>query len=674
MLRMEPLSKDRSRDLFFSRFVGKQPGFSESSPEITSASTSFSNEISSEILSKCGGFPLAIVSIASLLANQPQGKMEKWKHVWSSLSSNLKTNPTVEGMKQVLSLCYNSLPDHLKTCMLYLSIYKQGHVIRKDDLVKQWIAEGFICAKQGKGIEEVASTYFDELVTKGMIQPVHNSHNGQVISCTVHYMILELIQCKSTEENFVITIHHSETNIRLADKVRRLSLHFGDAEDPKLPDRLELSQVRTLAFYGVFRCMPSLAEFRLVRVIILDLLADQDHIKLEIPTFCKLVYLEIACNVTLMLQIKLRCLQYLETLKIDSRRCEVPQNIVDFRCLLHLSVPGYTNLPNCIGHMSSLRTLGCFNLSSSSADNVQSLDKLTGLRDLHLTCSTILSDNLEENFGILSSVLPKLNNLKSLTLLPAENSSSANILGASSSDKNIPCDHLLTVSPPPGLLEKLELSPRICIFSRLPGWIGDLGNLSILKIAARELSQSEIDTLNSLPALSALLLYVSVAPSKRIVLKEGFRVLKHFKFICSTLCLAFEKGAMPSLQSLKLGFNTNRSDHYSLAEAGFGNLKRLSAFSAKIGFAGALEQGRLAKSALVDALRSGERQPIINIHLVDRVFGCDEETSTVGKTDEAQTLEKADVIITGCGGPTEPYETGDKNSSPANEISRDDIR
>lgn len=251
MLRMEPLSKDKTHELFFSRFHGNQPEFSESSNEVSSETTYFLKEISSIIVSKCGGFPLAIVSISSLLPRQPQEKIEKWNNIWSSLSSNLKINPTVEGMKQVLSLCYNSLPDQLKTCMLYLSIYKQGHIIWKDDLVKLWIAEGFICAKEGKGMEEVASTYFDELVTKGMIQPVHNSHNGQVISCTVHYIIFQLIECKSTEENFIITIHHSETNIRLGDKVRRLSLHFGEAEDAKPPDKLELSQVRTLAFYGV---------------------------------------------------------------------------------------------------------------------------------------------------------------------------------------------------------------------------------------------------------------------------------------------------------------------------------------------------------------------------------------------------------------------------------------
>lgn len=420
--------------------------------------------------------------------------------------------------------------------------------------------------------------------------------------------------------------------------------------------------------------MPSLAEFRLLRVIILDLWGDQDHIKLEIPTFCMLGYLKIACNVKLILQIQLQGLQYLETLKVDSRRSEVPQDIVDLPRLLHLSLPGDTNLPNCIGHMSSLRTFGCFNLSRNSAENVQSLDKLTNLRDLRLICSTMLCDNLEENFGILSSVLPKLSNLKSLTLLPAENSSSANILGASSSDKNIPCDRLLTISPPPALLEKLELSPRICIFSRLPGWIGDLGNLSIIKIAARELSQSEIDTLSRIAALSALLLYVRIAPSERIVLKEGFRVLKHFKFVCSTLCLAFEKGSMPDLRSLKLGFNTNRLDQYSLAEAGFQNLKRLSVFSAKIGCAGAPEHGREAKSALEDAFSSGERRPIINIHLVDRVFDSDKEMSTLGKTDQPQTLEKADVVMIGGGGPSEPYETGHKDLSSEVKCSRDGIR
>ncbi|CAO2142847.1 unnamed protein product, partial [Urochloa humidicola] len=659
ILRMEPLNNDRPQELF-SRFYRNQHEFSGRLSQVPrDDTTSFINEISSEIISKCGGFPLAIVSIASLLARQPRDNIERWNYIWSSLNSSLMTNPTMEGMKHVLNLCYNSLPDHLKTCMLYLSLYKEDQIVWKNDLVNQWIAEGFICAKEGEDMEEIGSTYFDELVTNGMIQPVHRSHNGEVLSCTVHYMILQLIQRKSLEENFVIAIHHSDTNIRLADKVRRLSIHFGDAEDAKSapPVKFNVSQIRSLAFYGHFRSMPSLDEFRLLRVIILDLWGDQDNIKFDISAVWNLTYLEITCNVMLKLQIELQGLQYLETLKINSRISEVPQDIVHLRRLLHLSLPGDTNLPNCIGRLSSLRTLRYFGLSTNSADNVKSLENLMNLRNLHLTGSPMDHDNLEENLGLMfSSVLSKLSNLNSLTLSPAANFCDANSMGVISSRNNISCD----LSSPPVLLEKLELSPRICIFSRLPRWIGELGKLSILKIAVSKLLQADINILKKLDVLSALLLYIRTTPQQRIVFEEGFPVLKHFKFICSTICLAFEKGTMPNIRRLKLGFNANRLDQYNPAHACFENLKCLEVFSAKIGCAGAPKTSRQAiKSAIEDAFSSCERRPIIDVHMVDWTFYAEEMSTAVSKTPQAQT--QVDVVTKR--GRYEQCETEDKDSS-----------
>ncbi|XP_062183928.1 uncharacterized protein LOC133887926 isoform X2 [Phragmites australis] len=636
IFKMEPLSKEKSNDLFFSRFVGKQYEF-----------PSFKTKISSEIISKSGGFPLVTIATASLLATQPD-TIEQWNYIWSSLSSNLKTNATIEGMKQVLSLCYSNLPDHLKTCMLYLSLYQENHIICKNDLVKQWITEGFICAKEGKDTEEVASTCFDELVTRGMIQPVDINHNGEVLSCTVHYMIHQLIQYKSIEENFVTAIDHSETNIRVADKVRRLSLHFGDAEDVKPPEKLRLSQIRSLFFFGPFKSLPSIVEFRLLRVLILHLWGDQDYIRFDLTTVSKLFrlrYFAIACNVTLNLQSQLQGLQYLETLKIDSRLSEVPQDIVHLPSLLHLSLPGDTILPNGIGHMASLHTLGCFDLSSNSAGNVLSLRELTNLRDLRLTCSRVLCENLEENLGFLASVLSKLSNLKSLTLLPAACSSNASTSEASDSRNNISFDGLSRVSSPPATLEKLELSPRIVIFSRLPRWIGELGKLSILKIAAREVWQSDIDILKNLNSLAALSLYVRTTPAERIIFdKEGFLVLKHFKFICSALSLAFEKRALPNVRRLKLGFNANRLEQYSLADAGFENLTGLAVFSAKIGCAGAAESCREAvNSVLDDAFSKCVRRPVINVQWVDWIFYGDTEM-TVPQKEQPQTLGKADLV------------------------------
>ncbi|KAL6661898.1 hypothetical protein ACP70R_001282 [Stipagrostis hirtigluma subsp. patula] len=120
--RMKPLDDQSSKQLFFSR-IGYVPQQFE--------------EILSEILEKCGGMPLAIISIASLLASQPATSTDQWNYVCSSLTSNLRANPTLDGIRQVLMLSYKHLPHHLKPCFLYLGIYPEDYCIRKQDLVRK---------------------------------------------------------------------------------------------------------------------------------------------------------------------------------------------------------------------------------------------------------------------------------------------------------------------------------------------------------------------------------------------------------------------------------------------------------------------------------------------------------------------------------------------------------
>ncbi|CAL4990977.1 unnamed protein product [Urochloa decumbens] len=540
-------------------------------------------------------------------------------------------------------------------------MYKEGHIIWKDDLVKQWITEGFLCVRGAEHMEEVAESYFDELVNGGIIQPVGINYNGEVLSGTVHDMVLNVIRYRSIEENFVTAIDHCQTNTRLADKIRRLSLHFGDVDDAEPPSKLRLSHVRSLVFFGFFKSLPSIVELRLLRVLILHLWGNRDNISLDLTTVCKffrLRYLDISCNATLNLQIHMQGLEYLDTLKIDSKVTAVPQDIVLLPSLLHLSLPGDINLPIGIGQMVSLRSLRYFDLSINSGDVVQSLGKLKSVRDLHLTCSTISCDNLEENVGYLASLLWKLTNLKSLNLSPGV-PNNPNALEGSASRNNIYFDALNNVSSPPALLEKLEFSPRICIFSGLPRWIGELANLSVTKIAVRELWQRDIDVLSRLNALSALSLYVRTDPAERIVFhKEGFKFLNYFKFICRALSIAFKKEAMPSVRRLKLGFSASALEQCSLVGAGFENLENLDVSTANVGAEFSNELVRKLKaveSALEDTFRMCGSHPIINVQLVNRTFYGDDEMRTI------MTPEKHDVVTERAS--EEPYITGEGMSA-----------
>ncbi|KAL6850051.1 hypothetical protein ACP4OV_020678 [Aristida adscensionis] len=141
-------------------------------------------KVRDDILKKCRGVPLAIVSVASILASHEGVKVKKaWDKIHSSLGVQLETNPALEWMRYVLNLSFDDLPLDLKTCMLYLGIFPEDSTIMKDDLVKRWVAEGFVSDKLGFGQDNVAESYFNELINRSMIQIAGLDDCGEVISC-----------------------------------------------------------------------------------------------------------------------------------------------------------------------------------------------------------------------------------------------------------------------------------------------------------------------------------------------------------------------------------------------------------------------------------------------------------------------------------------------------------
>ncbi|KAM0905008.1 hypothetical protein ACQ4PT_017648 [Festuca glaucescens] len=504
------------------------------------------------------------------------------------------------------------LIDILREHLQDKSVYPEGYTIWKVDLVKQWIAEGFISATEGKDAYEVADSYFYELFNMGMIQPMQINHKDKVLSCTVHHTVLDLITQKSKEQNFVTTVTYSQTIT--ATKAYRLSLHFTKSKLAKEPAGA-LSNVRSVAFFGLLKCMPSIGEFKLLRVVNLEFRSNHDeHISFNLSRISQLLqlrYFKISSDNTVELPGQMQGLQFLETLEINARISAVPLDIVHLPSLLHLRLRDEKILPDGIGCITSLRTLEYFDLSSNSEDSVRSLGELTNLQVLHLVCSSASSDeHLTRNLVALAYSLGKLGNLKYLTLTPGTLSTAVLVDGSG------------IVVFPPAFLQRLELLPPICIFSRLPVWIGHLRKLCNLKVVVRELLTKDIDMLTGLPALTILSLYVRKPTAEVIVFnRAAFQVLECFKFWCGVLCLAFQEEALPNLQILKIGFNAHRGEHFGHMLTGVEHLLSLKVIDARIGAsAGAQDSDkRAAESALKNSISKHLMSPSFNLQMVDHV-------------------------------------------------------
>ena len=82
-------------------------------------------ELSQEIVEKCQGLQLAITSIGGLLSTKHK-TLSEWRNLHDNLAYESGTNPHLAGVHKVLSLSYEVLPYHLKSCLLYFGMYPKN--------------------------------------------------------------------------------------------------------------------------------------------------------------------------------------------------------------------------------------------------------------------------------------------------------------------------------------------------------------------------------------------------------------------------------------------------------------------------------------------------------------------------------------------------------------------
>ncbi|KAM0832929.1 hypothetical protein ACQ4PT_064586 [Festuca glaucescens] len=538
ILQMKPLSDEDSRKLFFGRIFGSE----EACPHLL-------RDVSVEILKRCGGLPLAIISTSSMLANDGFNQKERFEHVRDSLGSAM--NLTLERVRKILYLSYKDLPPHLRTCFLYLGMYPEDYKIDRCNLERQWMAEGFICKENGQDVEKVAKSYFNELVNRSLIQPVDFDNRGSVTTCKVHDMMVDLILIKSGEEKFFTIVDDPQAITGLDYKIRRLSIRMESYGGPVFPSNISMSQVRTIMLFGHSLNTPSLSECKFLRVFFSDLLSTNITIFTGLCKLYHLRYLHISGTIPGAPPIEISVPQHLETLHLHSRRLHRPDSQI--------------LLPDGIGDIKSLRDLTGFDFSVSTLNNIKGLGELANLRKLVLICSSI-PDGMERRMDTLCSSLGRLSSLEDLVIMGMQGW----------------VDGLLPLSPPPTpyRLQTLLMTPD-CWFSRVPSWMGELHNLWELRCQVDELLNDDVVILAQLPALTHLHIRILNHTSEMIMLSRNtFPELRRFKLHSrGASYLTFQPGAMPKLQKLKLRSWASVWEQNEIAPAGIEHLLALEEFS-----------------------------------------------------------------------------------------------
>ncbi|KAG0521506.1 hypothetical protein BDA96_08G166600 [Sorghum bicolor] len=565
IMELKILEEKDALDLFTEKVFGKITNLNEECPELY--------EVAELIMKKCKGLPLAIVTIGGFLAKQPKTPME-WKKLNSHISAELEMNQGLRNIKNVLNKSYDGLPYHLKPCFLYLSIFPEDQDIKRNRLVRRWIAEGYSTEVLGKPLIETAESHFMELVDRSMILPNKTTYFSKKVinSCQVHDLMREISISKAAEENLVFRLEEdcSSNTIGTARHLTISANWKGDEAD--FESMVDVSRIRSLTVFGKWRQFFISDKMRFLRV--LDLQDTKGLCNHHLEHIGKLVHLrylslrgclgiyhlpdsvgnmrqlqtlDIRLTWIAMLPktiVKLKQLQYLRIGGLRTDRVyfldRLKSKCVAFcschqptyydsdmeetwcdRCTKcwYVVMPGLatpsgsgTPVPRGVGNLKALRTLGVVDIGSGNAQ-IKEIKRLTQLHKLQVTGIN------KKNWQEFCSTLESLSCLESLSMSSSGLNGSLRCLSDA-------------VFLPPNNLRTLMLLDDL---GKMPAWIMHLRNLAKLRLMCTHLTDSDgtMQLLGNLPDLAIL------------------RV-DSYTFEVEGLCLNFLPEAFPSLVALQL--------------------------------------------------------------------------------------------------------------------------
>ncbi|EEC79848.1 hypothetical protein OsI_21327 [Oryza sativa Indica Group] len=601
--KMKPLSSEDSETLFYKRIFtdGKE------CPQ-------YLLRLSKDILKKCAGVPLAITSIASLLANKKVQSEEQWSTVLKSIGRGMTEGGTVDDMRKILSLSYHDLPSHLKACLLYMSVFPEDHNIRRDRLIWTWIAQGFVqCKEEENSLFELGECCLNELVNRSMVQLLY-SYSGIKQTCRLHDIVLDLISSASTEENFVSTPDDVGQSTCLQSKVRRLSLLVQDCrvEHTSPLATIDLSHVRSFTgFRTAIKLIPSLSRFHVLRVLDLEdcVFRSSGRNLSHVSKLFHLRYLGLRCTQIGELPIGLGKLRFLQVLDLENAEItELPSDVTQLEQLRGLYVDFSTRLPKGMAHLKFVEALSRIDISQQHPSFVRVLRNMTGLRELKIRWVGSADNRTKYIQETLVESLSKLNKIQTLTIL-SNHQESLDVLG----------ECWVVVAPPN--LRRFELH-GLGYFSRMPVWIKRdpllLTELSVLSINfnRRLLQADDMQILSMLPVLAYLTI---CAPSERMLIGPGFRCLRRFHFwnITEDGVVVFGREAMPSVERIRFNASVRKMIDDGSYETGLGLGNLLSLKEADISLLwtkAKVQEVEQVEAALMRAIRDHPNQVTISIN------------------------------------------------------------
>ncbi|XP_034229434.1 disease resistance protein RGA2-like [Prunus dulcis] len=156
--------------------------------------------IGKQMVKKCGGVPLAVKSLGSLM----RFKREEQQSLFMQNSDLWKLDACQNKVLPALMLSYIHLPSHLKQCFAFCSIFPRNYEFKKQKLIYLWMAEGLILQEGSKRPEDIGENYFADLLWMSFFQEVELCEGVSITGYKMNDVIHDLARYVAGKEYVIL--------------------------------------------------------------------------------------------------------------------------------------------------------------------------------------------------------------------------------------------------------------------------------------------------------------------------------------------------------------------------------------------------------------------------------------------------------------------------------------